>query len=302
MNSEIRKDYLQDKYALISPRRGKRPGDEVACPFCPKGLRTQQVVKTYGKPWKIAVLKNKYPAFTAQKGGVYGRQEVIVETPSHEKRLYELSVSELAECLKVYADRVAEMKKDKRIKYILVFNNSGASAGASKAHEHSQVIGMDFVSPYLQDKTEKEHRYQGKTGRCIYCDIIKKEEKSARKIFSDKNIFVFAPYASQHAYEARIFPRRHLDNVADLTASERESIAFALKKILTAVGTLKVPYNFYMHERVMDRDQHFYIKITPRGAAFAAVELGTGLIINPVAPEAAAKYYRKSFKKIVSHN
>ena len=298
MNSEIRKDYLQDKYALISPRRGKRPGDEVAGPFCPQGLSTQLVVKTYGKPWKIAVLKNKYPAFTTQKGGVYGRQEIIVETPDHKKRLYELPVSEIAEAIKVYADRVREMKKDKRIKYIEVFNNSGASAGASKTHEHSQVIGMNFVSPYLQDKTEKEHRYQGTTGRCVYCDIIKKEEKGLRKIFSDKNIFVFAPYASQYAYEARIFPRRHLDNIADLTADERASTAFALKKILSAVAKLKVPYNFYMHDRTTDADQHCYIKITPRGAALAAVELGTGLIINPVAPEAAAKYYRKSFKTL----
>jgi UDPglucose--hexose-1-phosphate uridylyltransferase len=297
MNSQIRKDYLQDKYALISPRRGKRPGDTVACPFCPQNLSKKHLIKTYGKPWKVAVIKNLYPAFTTQKGGVYGRQEIIVETPRHDRKLYELSVADIAECLKVYADRVREMKKDKRINYIEVFNNSGASAGASKAHEHSQIIGMEFVSPYLLDKTEKEHRYQSKTGRCVYCDIIKKEEKGPRKIFSDKNIFVFAPYASQYAYEARIYPRRHLDNVTDLTSLERVSIAFALKEILSAVAKLKVPYNFYMHERTTDTDQHFYIKITPRGAALAGVELGTGLIINPVAPEAAAKYYRKNFKK-----
>jgi UDPglucose--hexose-1-phosphate uridylyltransferase len=297
MNSQIRKDYLQDKYALISPRRAKRPTDAVACPFCPENMAKGQIIKAYGKPWKIAVLKNKYPAFTTQKGGVYGRQEIVVETPDHTRKLYELPVADIAECLKVYADRVLEMKKDKLIKYILVFNNAGASAGASKAHEHTQVIGMNFISPYLQDKTDKEHLYQGETGGCIYCDTIKKEEKGPRKIFSDKNIFAYAPYASQHAYEARIFPRRHLDNVADLTAEERVSIAFALKNILTAVGELKVPYNFYMHERVMDHDQHFYIKVTPRGAHWAGLELGTGLIINPVAPEAAAKFYRKEFRK-----
>jgi UDPglucose--hexose-1-phosphate uridylyltransferase len=297
MGSEIRKDYLQDKYALIAPRRGKRPGDEVVCPFCPENLSKKQVIKTYGKPWKVAVLKNLYPAFTMQKGGVYGRQEIVVETPYHTRKLYDLPVADIAEVIKVYADRVKEMKKDKRIKYILVFNNSGVTAGASKAHEHSQVIGMNFVSPYLLDKTEKEHRFQGKTGRCIYCDIIKKEEIGPRKIFSDNNIFVFAPYASQYAYEARIYPRRHLDNVANLTNEERASIASALKNILMAVGALKVPYNFYMHERTTDADQHFYIKITPRGAALAGVELGTGLIINPVTPEAAAKYYRNNFKR-----
>ena len=244
----------------------------------------------------MVVIKNLYPAFTTKNKNAYGRQEIIIETPDHQKRLYELPVADLSEAIKIYADRVKEMKKDKRIKYIEVFNNAGSSAGASKSHEHTQIIGMEFVSPYLRDKTEQEHRYQGKTGRCVYCDTIKKEEKGPRKIFSDKNIFAYAPYASQHAYEARIFPRRHLDNVADLTVDERNSIAFALKNILTAVGELKVPYNFYMHERVMDHDQHFYIKVTPRGAHWAGLELGTGLIINPVAPEAAAKFYRKIFK------
>lgn len=29
MNSEIRKDYIQDKYVIIAPRRGKRPHDVV---------------------------------------------------------------------------------------------------------------------------------------------------------------------------------------------------------------------------------------------------------------------------------
>ena len=155
---------------------------------------------------KIAVLKNLYPAFTTGRGGVYGRQEIVVETPDHTRKLYDLPVADIAECLKVYADRVREIKKDKRIKYIEVFNNSGAWAGASKAHEHSQVIGMNFVSPYLLDKTEKEHRYQGKTGRCVYCDIIKKEEKGPRKIFSDK-IFSFLRHMHRSTLMKRAFIR-----------------------------------------------------------------------------------------------
>ncbi len=297
MNSEIRKDYLQDRYALISPRRGKRPGDTVACPFCPNGLPKKLIIKTYGSAWKVAVLTNKYSAFSKQSKTAYGRQEVVVETPRHDRKLHQLSVADIADLIKVYGERVREIKKDKKIKYILVFKNFGIEAGASKIHEHSQIIGMNFLTPHLNDKTKKEHQYQSRTGRCIYCDVIKKEEKGKRKIYSDKNILALAPYASAHAYEARIFPRRHLDNVGDLTPDERKSIAFALKRILTGVAKLKVPYNFYMHERVMDRDQHFYVKITPRGAHLGGIELGTGLNINPVPPEAAAKFYRKKFSR-----
>ena len=283
MTSEIRKDYLQDRYALIAPKRAGRFKKTSSCPFCHRA--------------DLAVIQNLYPAFSPSNPKAYGRQEVIVDTPEHNKRLADLSVKRLAELIKAYGERVREMKKDKKIKYILVFKNYGVEAGASKVHEHSQVIGMDFLTPHLEDKTAKEHRYQARTGRCVYCDIIKKEQKGPRKIYSDKNVLAFAPYASQYAYEARIFPRRHLDNVADLTAGERRSVAVALKGILKGIKKLGVPYNFYMHERVMDRDQHFYIKIAPRGAHLGGIELGTGLNVNPVPPEVAAKFYRANFKR-----
>jgi UDPglucose--hexose-1-phosphate uridylyltransferase len=280
MPSEIRKDYLEERYALIAPVRAKRLTGKKKCPFCGQ---------------KSRVLANKYPAFSPSNPKAYGRQEIIIDTPEHDKLLADLSVAEMSELIKLYGERLRVMKKDRRIQQVMIFKNHGAEAGATKPHEHSQVIGMEFVPPHLADKMHWEHLYQAKTGRCTYCDMIKKESKTERKIFFDKNVFVFAPYASQYAYEADIFPRRHLDNVADLTDDERKSIAKALKGILLGVKKLGVPYNFYMHERVMDRDQHFYIKVTPRGAHLGPVELGMGLNINPVAPEDAAKFYRKMF-------
>jgi UDPglucose--hexose-1-phosphate uridylyltransferase len=179
----------------------------------------------------------------------------------------------------------------------MILKNHGAEAGASKVHEHSQIIGMEFVSPHLERKTAHEHAYQAKTGHCPYCDILEKEAKSARKIYSDKYVVAFAPIASQYAYEARVFPRRHLDNISNLTPAEQKSTATALKIILSGIKKLDVPYNFYMHERVMDKDQHLYIKVTPRGAHLGPIEIGMDLNINPVPPEAAAKFYRNNFKR-----
>jgi UDPglucose--hexose-1-phosphate uridylyltransferase len=280
MKPEIRKDYLEDKYAVIAPVRAKRYAKTANCPFCDR---------------KTRVLKNKYPAFSPSYPEAYGRQEVIIDTPEHNTLLADFSMSELSILLGLYGERLKAMKKDKRIQQVMILKNYGVEAGASKSHEHSQIIGMEFIPPHLADKMHWEHIYQAKTGRCPYCDIIKKEAKGPRKIFSDKNVFAFAPYASQYAYEARIFPRRHLDNVSELTPNERKSVAAALKGILQGVKKLGVPYNFYMHERVNDRDQHLYIKVTPRGAHLGPVELGMALNINPVSPEAAAKYYKKFF-------
>lgn len=278
MKPELRKDYLEDHYAVIAPVRAKRFGKKKTCPFC--NVKTR-------------VLPNKYSAFSPLYPKAYGRQEVIIDTPDHDTLLADLSVAEISGLIGIYGERLKMMKKDKRIKQVMILKNHGAEAGASKSHEHSQIIGMEFVPPHIEDKTHREHIYQAKTGHCPHCDVIKKEAKSLRHIFSDKNVLAFAPFASQYAHEVRIYPRRHLDNVADLAPNERKSIATALKGVLLGIKKLGVPYNFYMHERVMDRDQHLYIKVTPRGAHLGPVEIGMGFNINPVAPEDAAKFYRK---------
>ncbi len=281
MKPELRKDYLEDRYAAIAPIRAKRFSGSKKCPFC--GQRSR-------------VLPNKYPAFSPSFPKAYGRQEIIIDTPDHGAQLADLSVTEIAQLIGIYGERLKAMKEDRRIRQVMVLKNHGAEAGASKAHEHSQIIGMEFVPPRMDDKMHWEHLYQAKTGRCPYCDIIKREGKGPRRIFSDGRVLAFAPYASQYAYEALIFPRRHLDNVAQLTPDERRSAAKALKGILLGIKKLGVPYNFYMHERVMDRDQHLYTKVTPRGAHLGPVEIGMGLNINPIAPESAAAFSRKRFR------
>lgn len=296
MKSEIRKDYLQDNYSLIAPRRAKRfAAENKACPFCLDNTPKGQVIVPFTAKNKTAVLKNLYPAVTPDNRKAYGRQEIIVDTPDHGKRLHELSVEDIAELIKTYGERLDAMKRDAKIKHVLIFKNSGHNSGATLPHEHSQVFGTEFVPPYLLDKRSAEERYKSQKGSCPYCDIAKKESKGPRKIFADKNVAVFAPYASRNAYEVEIVPFRHIDNVSRLSLAERTSVAKALKAVLGAISELKVAYNFYMHELVDDAGQHLYIKIAPRGAILGAVEIGMGLIVNPVAPEEAAKFYRKFF-------
>jgi len=75
---------------------------------------------------------------------------------------------------------------------------------------------------------------------------------------------------------------------------EYKSLAKCLRHILQKVDQLGLAYNFFMHQVVSRLDQHFYIKVQPRDInVWAGVELGSGLIINSVVPETAAKYYRK---------
>ena len=66
-----------------------------------------------------------------------------------------------------------------------------------------------------------------------------------------------------------------------------------MKKILKKLHSLGLSYNYFMHQAVSNKDQHFYIKIQPRDSVWAGVELGSGLVINSVPPEVAAEFYRE---------
>jgi UDPglucose--hexose-1-phosphate uridylyltransferase len=302
--SEIRKAYLLDKYVIITPGRAARPRDikeqtvikrAGKCVFCPENIDWKNVVDLIGtkKDWAVLSLNNIFPAVTLNNKKAYGAQEVIVETPDHVKELAELPAGHIEKVLEMYARRTEDLGKIKKINYILCFKNQGSKAGASIVHAHSQVFATEILPPDVEEELALARQYRDKHRSCAYCDIVKKEMKSPRKIFEDGHVAAFAPYASEFHYEAWIFTKRHLDNISKINAHELKSFAKALKKILLKLNKLNLSYNFFVHQVVSNTDQHFYLKIQPRDAVWAGVELGSGLVINSMPPEEAARYYRK---------
>ncbi len=307
MKSELRKDYLLNKYVIITPGRAKRPRDiseqtvlhrDKKCVFCPgqveKKLITDKIAGDKKEDdWRVLAIKNKFPAVTTNNKKAYGYQEVIIETDKHGKELGDLSEQEIGDVLKIYQKRTEAIAQMPKMDYVLIFKNNGSKAGASITHAHSQIFATDIIPPDVQEEITATEHYYTKNKHSAYEDIIKKEIKSKRKIFKDKLISAFCPYASQYHYEAWIFPNKFKDNITELSAEEIKSFAKTLKIILTKLNSINVSYNFFMHQVVSNPNQYFYIKIQPRDSVWAGVELGSGIVINSVPPEAAAKFYRK---------
>lgn len=302
---EVRQDIIHDRFVIIAPKRHKRPHDlieqeekpisSIDCPFCQEAvLLNQKGIYRDGtkKDWKVKVIPNKFPAVSPKFPKAYGYQEVILETMKHNKEFADLSLSHIERVLRSYIHRTKKLAKDKKIKYVLVFKNEGGKAGASLAHAHSQIFAAGFLPPHIVDKLTKAQEYRIANGHCYYCNLLEKEAKGPRQVMSDKNIVVFTPYASTYNYEAWIFPRHHHDNIAQLNKSELRSYATALKHITSKLNQEQIPYNFYLHQAITDKDEHFYIRICPRRAVWAGVEMGSRLIINSVSPEEAATFYR----------
>ncbi len=306
--SEIRKDLLVDEYVIIAPRRGQRPFDtqegdgsrnvpKPGCVFCPEQvdkIRPLSLIGQKKQNWRVRAIKNIFPAVSLDNPRAYGVQEVVIETPDHTKQLDDLPVAHIEDILRVYAQRTTAISQNKKIEYIMIFKNSGGKAGASIAHSHSQIFATNFIPPQLVRRTEKAREYVLRNRRCAYCDMMKFEERGPRLIYKDRYVSVFSPFASQNNYEAWIFTRRHLDNITLINNRERHAIAQQLKNILQKIDRLRLPYNYYFHQVVNDVDQHLYIKIRPRGSVWAGVEIGSGVIINPIPPEKAARYFRSS--------
>lgn len=309
-SSEIRRDYLQEKYVLIAPQKSDRPHDTERperlhhvsharqCAYCPHKVDNKKDVLTIGpkQRWHVKVMPAKDPAVSTGNPHAYGVQEEVIETPNHIVQLEDLPVEHVAKVLEAYDRRTREISKDSNIHYILVYKNQAGKASPSQPHSHSSIFASAFLPPHLADKSQRALAYRLEHGSCVYCDVLTRESSGPRLIWEDDHVMAFTPYASFHNYEAWIMPKRHIDNITLASAEEKVSMAKAMKQLLHAIGDLHLPYAYYFHQVIRDTDQHLYIKVMPRGVVWAGVELASGLVINPVAPESAAAYYRKALK------
>ncbi len=305
--SEIRQDYIHDRVVIIAPGRKKRPHDfpqttivredkgPSSCSFCPEQLKNTKALYTvgHGLRWKVKVIKNIFPIVSPESKDTYGYQEVVIDTPDHNVDFADLAIEHLVTILEVFGKRIRTLERDPKIKYILTFKNHGGKAGASITHAHSQIFASSFLPPHIVDKRKRAEGYQIQKGSCYYEDIMNKERRNrVRWVDGDEHVGVFCPYASSYNYETWILPWRHVDNLSNITAAERYSLASHLKRLLLRLETIGLPYNLFAHQVVKDKDEHLYFRVAPRGDVWAGLELGSRLIVNTVPPEDAAKFFR----------
>lgn len=326
---ELRKDPVTSRWVIIATERGKRPSDfrtepirpqEGFCPFCPGNEdKTPSEVLAYrnggGPPnspgWHLRVVPNKFPALmiegelNRQGDGIYdkmngiGAHEVIIETPDHKETLTTMSEAAVEEVLWAFRDRILDLKKDPRFKYILVFKNHGEAAGASLEHSHSQLIATPIVPMRVREEMDGAKEYYGYKERCIFCDMVRQElSQRSRLILENDHFLTIAPFASRFPFETCILPKSHDACFEDAQKEEYGSLAPILKESLRRMDqVLSSPaYNFIIHNAPLREDDHlhyhWHIEITPRLTKVAGFERGTGFYINPTPPEEAARYLR----------
>jgi UDPglucose--hexose-1-phosphate uridylyltransferase len=227
-----------------------------------------------------------------------GAHEVIVETRRHEAALADLDEAQITRVLAAYRERIVDLRRDARFRYVMVFKNQGAAAGASLEHTHSQLIALPVVPINVAEEMRGARHYYEYKERCLFCDIAKQELSDGRRLVYQNDAFVvFAPFAPRQPFETWIVPKAHAasyeDHVRDYPALAN-ALRTALRKIQTALDS--PPYNFMLHTAPFsDRDAahyHWHIEIMPTLTTVAGFEWGSGFYINPTPPEEAAAFLR----------
>jgi UDPglucose--hexose-1-phosphate uridylyltransferase len=229
-----------------------------------------------------------------------GAHEVFIEGPDHVTSITELPDDDVASLVGLYRARLLDLKRDRRMKYGIIFKNRGASAGASLSHSHSQLIVLPVVPKTVQDEMTGAEAYYGFRDRCPYCDILAQEtEDEQRMVMLTGRVAAICPYASRFPFETWILPRAHASHFESCSDEDVEEMAFVLKRVLRKleVALHDPAYNFVIHtapfHEPYQEHYHWHLEIIPRVVQIAGFEWGTGFHINPVAPEEAASFLRQ---------
>ncbi len=233
--------------------------------------------ETYRLPadgdWRVRVVPNLYPAFE--------RHEVIVHVPRHARSLGELDDAELADVAATWRAR-AEAARAEGFPYVQAILNEGRDAGASLAHTHSQLVGLREEPPVPARERA--------LGTCGVCRVL--AEDTALRVSERDGVVCLAPAAGRAPYELLVAPLEHEPD--GFPSPRLETALQLLGDGLRRLGAVEgpTPANAWLHTRPRDEDGHWHVEVLPRLTILAGLELGSGIYVNTLPPDEAARALR----------
>jgi UDPglucose--hexose-1-phosphate uridylyltransferase len=328
--AEIRQDPLTGRAVLLSPGRANRPDQFAAIravpghsltddsgtnigevsddPFAP-GHEDQTppevlAVRPDGSPpdtpgWMLRVVPNSYPAVDPV-GPAKGRHEVFVETNDGTIDLADAPLSQFVRVVTAWRDRLRDCERDQTLEWGLVFKNSGAAAGASIVHAHSQLLALTVVPDDVRRLLQAERDHLLARGECATCaTLVLEQSVGSRIVLADTDHVLYCPWASRFPFEMRIAPVRHAARFTRMDDARCVALADMLREALRRL--LRVApgssYNLVVRtaplpEAECDAASHWWIEVLPRIGQLAGFELASGMFLNTFDPDDAASRLR----------
>jgi UDPglucose--hexose-1-phosphate uridylyltransferase len=296
---------------LLAPGRAARPhtfGSSApgapgadACPFCPgnEQLTPPEVYRTGDSApdtpgWRVRVVPNLFPVVGGPDAGTgaTGAHEVVVLSPAHEASFARLDAQQATEVLTVLRDRARHHLAAGR-SFVQVVINHGRAAGASIEHPHAQIVALDLVPPAVAEAVE---RFEDAGHDLVIADVDRAGDALS---LLDGPVVGWCPPAGGAPYELRLALRSPGSRFDEAGDGDMHPLADATRSVLAHLGaaTRDAPYNLVVHTAPpggRDTSFHWYVEVQTRMAVVAGFEQGTGILVNTVPPELAARELREA--------
>lgn len=326
----------------MRPKKTEQPAERdtrphvPTCPFCRGNEHlTPPAIDVWpdASQWDIRIVENLYPVLgddhrhrnlnlgLQQTIDGYGRHEVMIDHAVHGIAVHDMEVSHIAQVFHAYQRRMTQLyESNEHLRYVLVFKNFGAAAGASLNHTHSQLIGMPVVPHNVQAEVSHSRSYYTKHHHCIFCALIDEALTFEATIYDrasgaiqrqihvgqyvierGQRFLALKPFASRYEWELHILPLTHQSDFLRASPEDLADLAWVLKRTMMRLNSVLggVQYNYFLHSQPHTPDAedcapsyHWHLEICPRTTVPSGFELGSGLFVNTVSPEEAAEQLR----------
>jgi UDPglucose--hexose-1-phosphate uridylyltransferase len=326
---ELRKDPITRSWVITGDDVPDAvPRSEPSCRFCPDSGRAPQLISnvpgSQGLPWTARAVVHPAPLYhvegePARRGdGLYdrmrlvGAHEVLVENPKHDRHLWIAGDGEIEPFLLLAAQRIQDLKRDGRFKYVSIFKNYGASAGQEFEHPNSCLTATTFVPRRVLYELRACREYFQQKERCVFCDIISQEMRQDQRVLEVCGDFIaLGPYAPRVPYETWILPVIHeaaFERFGLNRSGTMHDLAALLRHTLRRIRTMTEDFHLVLHTspnslhpsatmgywKTLDEDYHWHIEILPILASKAKSYTFKEVYYSPVSSETAVKRLREA--------
>jgi len=325
--AELRLDPVTRRW-IVTGQRPVMPDvldSGVQCPFCPGDEhltpKSIQEVRDSHSAWTVRVFHDRAPLFQIEgrterraegmfdRMNTVGAHEIVVETPQHGLTMAQLPPEQIARIAELCRDRILDLKRDRRFRYVSLFKDQHLPSPALQGHSYSQIIASPVLPQYLEIEFRWCRDHYQKRDRCIYCDILQQEIRQDKRVVDQSADYIaFCPFASRSPYELWVFPLEHSSSFErDLTEPGRAlSLASFLKDCLQREEKISQALHVVVHTEpnlesrkptkdwweTLREDFHWHLEIYPDVEGQRRYLGSEGFYFNPIPAEQAALVLR----------
>ena len=272
-----RYDPLSEEWLLVSTGRTRRPWlgrrepptpdhlptFDPECYLCPGNVRASgERNPAYDTTF---VFTNDYAALRPDTSperladgllvaeGERGTCQVLCFSPRHDLTLGQMAPSDVRAVVDVWAEQSAALGA--RFPWVQVFENRGASMGASNPHPHGQIWAGTALPWRAAREDASQRRHLDATGHRLLLDYADQEAGGPREIEADDEWLVVVPFWAAWPFETLVVPRRPVSRLSELDGDQRDALTSRLIGLLRRYDGLfgiPFPYSMGWHQAPFD--------------------------------------------------